>query len=218
MIFNHKLFNLKPLSAETTERGRFYTTPEGNIYPSVTTVLGFSSDKSGLEKWKKRVGEEEAKKISGFAASRGTAVHNLCEQYLKNTVPKGMPSNMELFSQIKKVLDKHVNNIMSIEDALYSDTLKVAGRVDLIAEYDGENAIIDFKTSGKDKREDWIEGYFLQCSLYAFMFWELTSISIKKIVIIIGNDSDNKAQVFVKSPNDYIQKAINMVKLYHKEN
>jgi len=188
---------LNELECETLPTGRTYITPEGNKYPSITTVLSIRG-KESLAKWKARVGEEEAKKISVKAANRGTAVHQLAEDYVNNKSDwsKGaMPANLFTFNTIKPILDKHVDNIWAQEVPLYSDKFQIAGRVDCIAEYDGELTIIDYKTSRKPKKEEWITNYFIQASFYAAAFYELTGVAIKKFAIIIAVD-DDEPQVF----------------------
>ena len=196
---------------------RLYETPEGKRYPSVTTVLGKMTDKSALEAWKKRVGEDEAARVSSRAATRGTNVHTMCENYvLGNDIDTSMPHNMMMFNQIKKVLDEKVDMIRATECTLFSDHLKLAGSCDLIADYDGRLSIIDYKTSAKLKRKDWIEGYFLQASLYSYMLWEMTGILVKDIVIIIGVDDSLESQIFVERPQRYLEKAVDLVRSYRK--
>jgi len=197
---------LPELTRETTPQGRKYFTPEGKTYPSVTTVLSIQ-DKSGLEAWKKRVGEEEAKKISTQAATRGTAVHKLAEDYLNNIetyAEEHMPSNVFSFNQIKKILDKHVDNIWMQETFLYSDYLETAGQVDCIAEFDGKLSIIDFKTSRRPKKKEWIKNYFMQESFYAVAFEERTKRPITQLVTIITVDGDDP-QVFIEKRDDHIK-------------
>lgn len=220
-VFNRKDFEmdliefagLKRIDGET----RLYETPQGNRYPSVTTVLGKMTDKSALEAWKKRVGEDEAARVSSRAASRGTNIHTMCEKYiLGEEIDTSMPHNMLMFNQIKKVLDARVDMIRATECTLFSDHLRVAGTTDLVANFDGRLSIIDYKTSSKLKRKDWIESYFLQASLYSFMLWEMENIAVKDIVIIIGVDDSLEAQVFVERPQNYLEKAADLVKSYHK--
>ena len=196
---------------------RLYETPEGKRYPSVTTVLGKMTDKSALEAWKKRVGEDEAARVSSRAATRGTNIHTMCENYvLGNDIDTSMPHNMMMFNQIKKVLDEKVNMVRATECTLFSDHLRLAGSCDLIADYDGRLSIIDYKTSAKLKRKDWIEGYFLQASLYSYMLWEMTGILVKDIVIIIGVDDSLESQVFIERPQRYLEKAVDLVRSYHQ--
>ena len=196
--FNHKLVNFPNLDTINKNGKRHYVINDEEAYPSVTTVLDAMTDKTALLEWKKRVGEAEARRISSRSANRGTALHLVCEKYLLNEeldFANEMPTTQLLFNQVKKVLDERVDNVYCIESALVSRKLKIAGRVDLIAEYDDEIAIIDFKTSDKQKRKDWIENYFIQTSLYAYMFWEMTGIPIKKIVIGICVETELNPQL-----------------------
>ena len=147
--------------------------------------------------WRNRVGEEEANAISKRASTRGNKCHKLCELYLENkSISKYSddPLSMGLFYQIKPYLDS-INNIHALESSLCSNVLKLAGRVDCIAEYKGELAIIDFKTSTKEKREEWIHDYFAQETAYAIMFQELTGLMPKKLVTIIACETGTP-QVF----------------------
>jgi hypothetical protein len=203
------------LTAEIVEGvGRIYTTPEGNRYPSITTVIGKSSDQSWLDEWKARVGEEQVRKVSGQASRRGTAVHELAEEYLKNNprYTKGhMPVNISSFNQIKPILDKHVNRIHGLEVPLYSDKLRVAGRVDCLSEWDSQLAIIDFKTSKRVKKREDIGHYFIQASAYSYMTYERTGLLPKLVVIIMMVDDDNPL-VFVEKSKDWIEKFIELRK------
>ncbi len=219
--FNRKQFEYELLEFAELQRIdgpiRLYETPEGKRYPSVTTVLGKMMDKSALETWRKRVGEEEAARVSARASTRGTNVHTMCENYvLGNDIDASMPHNMMMFNQIKKVLDEKVDMVRATECTLFSDHLKLAGSCDLIANYDGRLSIIDYKTSAKRKRKDWIEGYFLQASLYSYMLWEMTDILVKDIVIIIGVDDSLESQIFIERPQRYLEKAVDLVRSYHK--
>lgn len=203
-MFTHKPIPFNDLKTVTIDGKRFYQTPEGNTYPSVTTITGLYNKKEILE-WRKRVGEEEANRISTKASSRGTRVHKLCEDYLNNELntDKYMPDSVGMFKSIQPIIDQYVDNIHAIEAPLYSHHLRVAGRVDCIAEFDGKLAIIDFKTSSRQKSEDKIQNYFMQCAAYAVMFEELTGIPVPRLAIIMAVDSDHP-QVFVKKRNDYI--------------
>lgn len=206
-MFNHVQMEhvLQELESVTTKKGRTYVTPEGKTYPSITTVLGERS-KAGILEWRKKVGEQEANRISTQASVRGTAVHTLAENYLNNDPDwsKGaMPSNLFSFNQIKPILDERVNNIWAQEVPLYSDKFEMAGRVDCIAELDGELTIIDFKTSRKPKKEEWITSYFMQGAFYAAAFYERTGVSIKQTSIIIAVDG-SEPQVFTVRTYRYL--------------
>lgn len=206
------------LKAETTEQGRKYLTPSGNLYPSVTTVLSSYNKKQILE-WRNRVGEEAANKIAGKASRRGTSVHYVCEQYLLNLMndmrmKMMMPNVKELFLQLRNSLDENIGKIYCLEQALYSDQLKIAGRVDCIAEWQGKLSVIDFKTSTKKKDEDNILNYFMQCSAYAEMFEELTSLPIEQIVVAIATE-EGESQFFVRKKKDYLENLRSYVSQYH---
>ena len=196
MAFKHLNIHSFPiLKATTTQQGRRYLV-DGMMWPSVTTVIGHSKKKSIME-WRNRVGEEEANKISKRASTRGNKCHKLCELYLENkSINKYSddPLSMGMFYQIKPYLDS-IDNIHALEAPLCSSLLKMAGRVDCIAEYNGELAIIDFKTSTKYKREEWIHDYFAQETAYAIMFQELTGLIPKKLVTIIACET-GEPQIF----------------------
>ena len=203
------------LATETVDGKRFYKTPEGLLYPSVTTITSMHGKDKILE-WRKRVGEAEANRISTRASGRGTRVHKLCENYLNNEddyARKQMPDAVVMFKSIQPILDQYVDNIHALEVPLYSNHLRVAGRVDCIAEFDGKLAVIDFKTASKPKEEKWILNYFMQCSAYAVMYEERTGISVPRIAVVIAV-ADEKPQVFVKKRNDYIQHFINYREAY----
>lgn len=194
------------LEAKTTESGRVYYTPSGKAYPSVTTVLG-SLSKDAIDAWRKRVGEEEANKISGRASRRGEALHLACEKYLLNEmsdlkIRNMMPNIKQLFMQLRPELDKNIGRIYAIEQPLYSDKLRIAGRVDTIADWDNRLSIIDYKSSTKEKLEENILGYFLQCTAYAEMFEELTKKRIENIVVAIAVEEGNP-QIFIRQKYMY---------------
>jgi genome maintenance exonuclease 1 len=218
-IFEHvKLPQLQfDLNAETTDSGRVYTTPEGNKYKSITTVLSHYG-KQAIYEWRQSVGEERANEISRKAANRGTKVHKICEDYLNNEITElkmqmMMPDLKELFSKIRSIIDANVGRIYSQEQALYSDEYRIAGRVDLIAEWNGKLAVIDFKTSSKQKEEENIQNYFMQCTAYALMFSERTGMWIDDIVVLIATE-EGPAQVFERQIHDYRQSLVEYIDKY----
>lgn len=218
-MFKLNLIEITELESETREDGRFYTTPEGNVYPSVTTVLGATKDQSHLQKWKERLGEEAAARESKRTADRGTALHLLCEKLVLNQpydLRREMPVPVQLFAQLRPIIQENVDNVMGVESPLYSNYLGIAGRVDLVADWQGKASIIDYKSSNKVKRRDWIEDYFLQTSIYAVMFEELTGIPVPQLVILIGTEESTKPSVFVEKRDDWIYKAIDRINLYKK--
>lgn len=207
------------LEAITTESGRKYVLPNGEKYPSITTILS-SYNKDAIMEWRNSVGEEEANKISGRAARRGTRLHKLCEDYVNGNLSElqrqmMMPFDKMMFRQVKKLLDENLNNVYCQEQALYSDRLKIAGRVDCIAEWKGRLSVIDFKTSTKVKEERYIENYFMQCAAYSEMFEHLTNRSIDDIIVIIATEEE-VPQVFEKRKFDYLEGLNKYIKLFYE--
>ncbi len=220
MNFRHvKLSELNfDLESETTEKGRVYKVPGGNLYPSITTVLSAYNKKAIME-WRQRVGEETANKISAKASGRGTKLHNSVENYLLNEMSDMkmrtmMPDVKEMFLDIRPLLDAHIGDIYGIEQPLYSHKLKLAGRCDCIAEWDGELAIVDWKTASKKKEKHYIQNYFMQATAYSEMFEEITGKRISKIVIAIAVEADG-TQVFIERKEDYLAKLQEYVDKYH---
>ena len=213
MHFIHKSVEIEELSTQTINRKRFYRTPEGKLYPSITTVLQKQKMK-GLMEWRQKVGDDVANYIARTAANRGTKVHHMCEDFLNNNFDEETHKKTflpyMLFGQIKPVLMQKVNNIFAQECGLYSDKYRVAGRVDCIAEYNKTPSIIDFKTSTKERNDEWNESYYIQASAYAEMFEERTGIEINQIVILVVTE-DGIVQEFVKDKSEYLEKLIDVV-------
>lgn len=204
--FPYREINECYLDTQMIDGKRFYLV-EGNPYPSVTTVLS-SLSKDGLESWVKKVGVDKAEKIKNAAADRGTKLHQMCEDYLHNKpdFAKGMmPNIIALFKQVQPWLDEHVDFVYGNEIALYSHTLHTAGRCDLIAQIDGKPAILDFKTSTNEKKEEWIENYFLQVTAYSIMWEEMYGIAIDDIHIFICNENAPFSH-FKKVPEQYLER------------
>tara|TARA_Y100000310_G_scaffold183289_1_gene183413 strand:- start:737 stop:1405 length:669 start_codon:yes stop_codon:yes gene_type:complete len=209
--------NLPDLQRNTEKDGyRRYTTPEGNVYPSVTTIIDQYSDKTFLEDWKDRVGDEEAERIKNRSARRGKTLHKLCEHWLINDpIVPIMPTDIEAFSKIKPILDEHIDNIHGIEAPLYSDILKLAGTTDCIAGWDGVLSVIDFKTSIYQKHKEWIENYFMQTTIYGLMFEERTGIKVPQVVVIIVPEHDFP-QVFVEPKRKFLKPTAKFLKEHMK--
>lgn len=216
MLFVHEPFEFHKLKRIDTPAGRRYCTPAGAVYPSVTTVLSAMKDQSGLKAWRERVGE--AKKIGAQAATRGTHMHRMCEEYLLNHPvgpdPHPLGLNRAMFESIRPILDAHVTKVHGIEFPVYSDRLQTAGTVDFFCEFDGKKTVLDFKTSTRAKREEWIESYFIQATIYAMCLWEVYGIKVEQIAILVAVEHD-EPQLFVKDPGEYISRAIRMFKDYH---
>ena len=189
--YTHKPVELKKLTTQTINFKRFYETPDGNLYPSITTVLS-TRNKKGLFEWKKKLVMRLQTMLQGQPQT-GTAVHHMCEDYLNN-YPIDWPDKWKehekkflpycLFKQLKKTVLEKIDNIRSQECSLFSRKYRVAGRVDCIAEYDGKLSIIDFKTSTKERTDEYNENYYIQHA-YAEMFEEQTGTPIEQIVILV---------------------------------
>ena len=218
-MFNHvNVGELPTVTTETIDRKRFYVTPEGNKYPSITTVLGVRKNKELFE-WRQRVGEEVAGYIARTAAQKGTKVHHMCEDYLNNDFDEEKHKKNFfpycLFTQLKSVL-KNIDNIHFQEAGLYSDKYGIAGRVDCIAEYNGKLSIIDFKTSTKSRNDDWNYNYYVQASAYAEMYEERMGTPIEQIVILVVTD-DGTIQEFVKEKEQmYLDTLTETLDIFHK--
>jgi len=219
MNFNHVPVELTEIKATTKDKVRLYETPDGNFYPSITTVLSVRN-KKGLFEWRKRVGNDVANYVARKAATRGTHVHHMCEDYLNNMhidYPEKWKEHEKkflpyaLFKQLQKSVIQKIDNIHAQECGLYSDKYKIAGRVDCIAEYDGVLSIIDFKTSTSERKDSYNENYYIQASAYAEMFEERTGIEINQVVILVVSE-DGVVQEFVKDKTEYLPMLVDCIK------
>ncbi len=178
---------------------RTYLTPSGFSYPSVTTITG-QATAEGIAKWRARVGEEEANRVSSRASARGTRVHQLCEDYLRLGEATPDIFDQEMFGSIRFLLDQ-IDNIHCLETPLWSDHLQVAGTVDCIGEFQGKLSVIDFKTASRPKDRDDIYHYFMQCAAYSVAFEERTGIPVGRLVIIMAVDNDDPRWFIEKRDN-----------------
>ena len=223
--FNHVPVTVPKVETKTINHKRFYVTPEDNYYPSITTILSIRN-KEGLMEWRKRVGNDVANYVARSASARGTKVHHMCEDYLNNMESEWPDKFKEhkknflpwcLFKQLRNEALCHINDIYAQEAGLYSDKYKVAGRVDCIAKYKGVLSIIDFKTSTKEKNDEWNENYYIQASAYAEMFEERTNINISQIVILVVTE-DGTVQEFIKDKKEYLERLSEAINLWSEEN
>ena len=215
-MFTHLDNDIPEIKTETIDRKRYYVTPEGKKYPSITTVLGHFNKKAIYE-WRQRVGEKEANRISTQASRRGTKVHQMCEDFINNELDekKFMPSDKETFNSIKNILADNINNIHCQEATLYSDYLQVAGRVDCVAEWKGKLSVIDFKTSRRLKKREHIHNYFQQGSAYCVMYEERTKVPVSQIVIVMTVDGE-EPQIFVEKRDTWTESLIRKIKEYEE--
>ena len=205
MEFLHEdRFEVHSIEAVTTDSGRRYKIPNGDMYESVTTALGNQpGKKEGLMEWRRRVGEAEANRISRKAAGRGTAVHQIIEDYLNNLedpIKDKMPDAVVMFKQLQPILDKSISKVYMQEAPLWSYKYRLAGRVDCVADIKGKLSVVDFKTSMKPKKREWVTDYFLQTAAYSHMIGEMYGDTVEQTVIFIAVE-DRDPQIFVGDPH-----------------
>ena len=205
----------KDLTRTNIDETRYYEVGEGTIYPSVTSVISFVSKKKFAD-WRARVGNEEANRVTKQATTRGTNLHKLFEVYLENGNYQSLseyniPLINIMFNSAKLTLEEKIGKIYQQETPMFSDRLCLAGTVDLICEVDGELAIVDFKTSKKEKPEEWLEDYFVQLSAYWAMFSEKTGVAPKKLVVILVTESGDVQIVERRNIMDYLKTLRNYV-------
>ena len=218
-IFDHQQVELTEMQAVTTEEGRKYHTPEGIDLPSITTCLSILS-RDGIAAWRKRVGEEEANRISRVASTRGTKVHEIIEKYIDNKEDYSdgyTPDIIQSFNDVRDILDNRIGTVFAQEAPLYSNHLGVAGRVDCVAEFDDALSIIDFKTSRKKKFHSMIKQYFMQESAYSIMWEERTCMPITQLVTIMAVDN-HEPQVFIEHRDNWVRPLKETIAQWNEEN
>lgn len=226
-----KFFNFFPVCTDENgildlqtirKNGRFYITPEGKQYPSMTTILGATAEKEYLDEWRDKIGHSKADRITKLAAARGSNLHEIAELYVLGNpsyLDKAMPLGRKLFSQVKPFIDKHLGIVHGIEQALYSDQHKAAGRTDVIGVYRDKLSIVDYKSSLQEKTEDWIQDYFVQGAGYGTLFnWMVPEFEIEQIVVLIGVENSLKGQEFVVPFHDYKDQFEARVRQYYDFN
>ena len=218
-FIHHNYLGDLELEKKETNGIRLYNLPSGKWVPSITSITSFYNRQIFLE-WRKKVGEEKANAITRKATARGTDFHQVCQDYLENKEliwENYQPLTKFMFSHARPYLDK-INNIHAIERTLYSEYFGIAGRVDCIAEYEGELAVIDFKTSDKIKPEEWIENYFVQETFYAAAYYELTDIPPVKLITLMVTPG-GEVKVFDKrNKSDYIRLLVRYIKEFVHHN
>ena len=216
-MFNHVPAVLPPLERETVDGVRYYKVPDADEFDKLVSITSVTSfwNREKFAKWRKKIGEDKANEITRKATSRGTDTHTLIEHYLLNeeTLPEVQPISDFLYKIAKPTLN-NIDNIHALEGSLYSKQLGVAGTVDCIAEYDGELAVIDFKTAAAPKPRDWIDGYFVQAAAYACMYYELTGISVKKLVIIMTCENGDCVVYEERDKAKYIKLLVNYIECF----
>lgn len=215
MSFKHVKHDLPNLIREDMNGERIYSTPTGERYPSVTTVIS-PHNKEAIDKWKARVGEAKAKRITDNASERGDIVHLALEALLNNfstsEIVKGMmPHAKAVYLNMKREIEQRLTEVHGLEQPLFSHTLRLAGTTDCIARYDNKLSIVDFKTALRLKKKEYVHGYFMQLVAYSYMFEEMTGESIDQGVILIGVDNETFAQTFRLPKEQYGEYLLDLI-------
>lgn len=216
-MFIHIDIDLPQLERSTIDGVRYYDINENNELKKLVSITSVIShiNKDKFVGWRKKVGEEEANRITKAATSRGTDTHTLIENHLLNKeLPTGLLPISEFLFKVAKPTLNRINNIHTLEGSLYSNILGVAGSVDTIAEFDDELAVIDYKTSKEPKPKKWIEGYFVQAMFYGMAYYEMTGTSIKKLVIIMTCENGDCVVYEERDLKKYMKLVVQYIKQF----
>jgi genome maintenance exonuclease 1 len=207
-----------PIARKEVDGKRLYDSTTGFL-PSVTTILSKTKSKDtidGLATWRERVGDKEADAITHAAATRGTAMHNILENWVKDIPPPDIKNNMfgrgvrKMANTIKTNISPHLGDIWGSEVNLAYPHL-YAGTADLIGEWKGKPTIMDFKQSNKPKRAEWIEDYFLQGSAYGMAHNITYNTNIENVAIFVCT-VDFQFQLFEVCPADFRRYSVTWAK------
>ena len=203
--FKLDLVEFPKLERKEINNARYYIREGSELrYPSVTSVTGLKNAQY-IQRWRNSVGEKEANRISARASGLGTAVHNLIERYIKGEeMGDLMPIHQDMFDKLRVFADNSIGVVKCIEGQMFSDHLAVAGTADLIAEVDGQLAVVDWKTSSKKKTRSQITNYFMQSAAYAVMFEERTGLPVSDIKIAITCQT-GEFQLFEEKRDNWIK-------------
>ena len=180
-----------PASMRTSIEGKRHYEITGKKLPSVTTILSATKSQEAIDsinRWKARVGEDQATRVKDQAASRGTNMHHHLEKYILGEGHKDLTDEGQVAGDMAQVIiDKGLGDLSEIwgsEVTLYYPGL-YAGATDLVGVYDYEDSIIDFKQSNKPKRKEWIEDYFMQLGAYAMAHNQVYNTEITQGVVLM---------------------------------
>jgi hypothetical protein len=185
-------------------------------YPGVTKMLGGTSDKSFLIEWRNRIGDAEANRILTESHAIGNSLDKLVQLSFDDTFEQAtheQEAGYGLYRQLKKELQK-VDPI-ALQLKVWSETLKVMGYLDIVGFYDGVLSLIDIKNTRTSKKREYVEDYFLQCTMYSMCIYDLLGIEIKQLVLLIGDRSSTRPQVFVDRTKNYVREAVRRSNQYH---
>lgn len=182
-------YNYIELKRKSVDGKRLYTNPYGDPVPSVTTILDKTKPaekRAALANWKKRVGVEEAQRITTEAANVGTVMHAILESYVKNEEYLGdnLLQAKVMAEQVIKNIDDNLDEVWGAEVNLCAANL-YAGTTDLVGVWKGKPTIMDFKQTNKPKKREWIDDYFLQGAAYGMAHNEMFGTNIENIAIFM---------------------------------
>ena len=214
-LHNYTFENIPKLASKKIDGFRYYSVND-QMYPSVTSVLSLLS-KDSIQAWRDSIGHDVANFESRRAAMRGMAFHRICEDYLCNKnisdhKKKILPFG--LFNLVKSEIDR-IDNICGMETTLFSHSLKLAGRVDCVAEFDNVLSVIDFKSANKSKTPEILEGHLLQETAYAMMWSELTKTRVEQIVTIVSCENGD-SQTIIEKPSYYVDRLLQCIENFEK--
>lgn len=191
-------------------------------YPGVTRVLGGTKDMSGLNAWRARVGEEEADRIVNESKAIGTSLDTIFNDSLgPNRASfniesyKGEPG-YKLFHQLAGYI-KHIDPIC-VQMKVFNNHLRYMGYIDCFGLYKGQLAVIDCKNTKREKREEYLEDYYLQCTAYAMALQQMYGFAPKKIVLLMARRDSNFPQVVIRDTKEFVPAVISRVKQYYLSN
>tara|TARA_B110000438_G_scaffold213506_1_gene205749 strand:+ start:376 stop:1035 length:660 start_codon:yes stop_codon:yes gene_type:complete len=203
-MYNHIPINFTQAKLIEKDNSHFYQTPTGEVYPSITTILQktmSNGKKESLQNWKEQ--EIASEYITQEAATIGTETHKLIENHINEIRQTDEVRLLSVahFNNLIPFLQK-INDVHGTELRLYSNSMKLAGTSDCIANYDGELSIIDYKTKRSNQKEEWMTDHFIQGTAYSQMFKELTGIEVKQVVILVSSEKNSRME-FVKNIENY---------------
>lgn len=214
-LFNQRVFEWEekvfPEILQVNEPGkpRVYRTPDGKTYESVSNFLGRHSDSTWVKEWREKVGDKKADAVSKRATDRGTLLHSHLESYIQNKDPK---ERSPLFGQLKPSIDMRLGKVYAQECRVFSNKLKIAGTLDLLAQWYQKDSVLDWKSSTRVKTEKDAHGYLLQGTLYSIMVQELTGFIADQIVVVIATEASNKPTIIVKNRKKYVEEIMDLIR------
>ena len=211
MLTINEKYPYKELKRTEVDGKRLYQNPYGDPVPSVTTILSATQPaekRQALANWRKRVGKDEAQRITTTAANRGTVMHNILEHWALGEYETYNPGNNIVHRQAKAMAQVVVDNIENDVDEIWGTEVNLcaanlyAGTTDLVGMYKGKPTIMDFKQTNKPKKREWIDDYFMQAAAYAMAHNEIFETKIEHAAIFMCS-RDLDWQLFEVGPEEF---------------